>query len=119
MKTKTFRFWMLLTVILFRFSATMYAQSNVATLSELIKKGAWVVDVRTPQEFAQGHAKGSVNIPLDQLGSRLTQFKDKKNIVVVCRSGNRSAQAKSILDQSGIKNVYNAGPWTNVNQYIK
>ena len=97
----------------------LWAQSSGAGLQNMVRKGAFLVDVRTPQEFAQGHVQGSVNIPLDQVQSNLSQFKGKKNIVVFCRSGNRSTQAKFILDQNGIKNVYNGGTWTNVNQLIK
>ena len=97
----------------------LWAQSSGAGLQNMVRKGAFLVDVRTPQEFAQGHVQGSVNIPLDQVQSILSQFKGKKNIVVFCRSGNRSTQAKFILDQNGIKNVYNGGTWTNVNQLIK
>lgn len=97
----------------------LWAQSSEAGLQNMIRKGAFLVDVRTPQEFAQGHVQGSVNIPLDQVQSNLSQFKGKKNIVVFCRSGNRSTQAKRILDQNGIKNVYNGGTWMYVNQLKK
>ena len=97
----------------------LWAQSSGAGLQNMVRKGAFLVDVRTPQEFAQGHVQGSVNIPLDQVQSNLSQFKGKKNIVVFCRSGNRSTQAKRILDQNGIKNVYNGGTWMYVNQLKK
>lgn len=97
----------------------LWAQSSEAGLQNMVRKGAFLVDVRTPQEFAQGHVQGSVNIPLDQVQSNLSQFKGKKNIVVFCRSGNRSTQAKRILDQNGIKNVYNGGTWMYVNQLKK
>lgn len=97
----------------------LWAQSSEAGLQNMVRKGAFLVDVRTPQEFAQGHVQGSVNIPLDQVQSNLSQFKGKKNIVVFCRSGNRSTQAKRILDQNGIQNVYNGGTWMYVNQLKK
>ena len=57
-------------------------------------------------EFNQGHPKGSVNI-LDRLTSNLQKFKGKNNIVVFCRSGSRSGQAKSILEANGFANVVN------------
>ena len=47
------------------------------------------------------------------------KFKDKKNIIVFCRSGNRSSMAKNLLEQNGIKNVVNGGTWENVKQYAK
>jgi rhodanese-related sulfurtransferase len=70
-----------------------------------------------PSEFDGGSAKGAVNIPLDTVASQISKFKNKKNIVVFCRSGNRSGQAKSILEANGISNVTNGGTWDNVAQY--
>lgn len=87
-------------------------------LEQLIKDGAFLVDVRTPSEFAEQHAKGSVNIPLDKLAQSLGKFKDKKHIIVFCRSGMRSGQAKTILNQNGFSNVTNAGPWQNVGNIV-
>ena len=92
--------------------------SNNENLATLINDGAFLVDVRSLGEFAEGNAKGSVNIPLDQVQNQLAKFKDKENIVVFCRSGNRSSQAKSILEQNGFKNVTNGGTWQDVNAVI-
>lgn len=83
--------------------------------AELIKNGATVVDVRSRGEFAGGHAKGAVNIPLDQLNSNLRRFKSKDQVIITCcASGMRSSSAKQILKQAGFVNVHNAGPWQNV-----
>jgi len=90
-----------------------------ADLSEVITKKSFLVDVRTPGEFAEGHIKGSVNIPLDKLGSNIPKFKGKENIVVFCRSGNRSGQAKKILESYGITDVVNGGAIDDVMQYVK
>jgi phage shock protein E len=83
-------------------------------LKSLIQNGAFLVDVRTPAEFAAGSASGAVNIPLDNLLQHISQFKDKNNIIVFCRSGNRSGMAKKILENQGFKNVTNGGAWENV-----
>jgi rhodanese-related sulfurtransferase len=88
-------------------------------LKTVVEKGAFLVDVREPAEFAGGTAKGAVNIPLGSVASELTKFKGKENIVVFCRSGNRSGQAKTILEQNGFRNVINGGTWEEVNQLIK
>lgn len=80
-------------------------------LKIIIEKGAFLVDVRTPAEFKEANVPGSVNIPLDILPSQLDKFKNKENIVVFCRSGNRSGQAKTILEQNGINHVINGGTW--------
>lgn len=85
-------------------------------IKALIRDGATLVDVRTQAEYAAGHVSGSVNIPLNALPYKLNTLKNKKHIVVFCRSGNRSAQAKYILEQNGFKNVTNAGTWNKVKQ---
>ncbi len=88
-------------------------------LQSIINNGAFLADVRTPGEFAEGHVKGSVNIPLDRVAAELEKFKNKKYIIVFCRSGGRSGMAKSILEQNGFINVINGGPWDYVNQFVK
>jgi len=78
---------------------------------------ASIVDVRTPQEFAEGHYPGAVNIPLDQVPARIEEFAEmKKPIVAYCRSGNRSGQAMAILKQAGINDVINGGGLTDMLQ---
>lgn len=101
------------------FFSAIFGGTDNSMLTEAIKEGAFLVDVRSAGEFASGSVKGAVNIPLDKIGSQLPKFKGKKNIVVFCRSGNRSGQAKSILEQKGFQNVINGGTWSNVNQCIK
>ena len=97
----------------------LFGSTPKVDLTDIIKQGAFLVDVRTPGEFAGGNVKGSVNIPLDKVSSQLSKFKNKKNIIVFCQSGGRSSQAKTILEQNGIANVINGGTWNNVNQFIK
>ncbi|MDO4691742.1 MAG: rhodanese-like domain-containing protein [Porphyromonadaceae bacterium] len=82
-------------------------EAHIIDLNSALKYGAMLVDVRTPEEFAAGSVSGAVNIPLSTIGSRLEEFKGKKGILVFCRSGNRSRQAKAILDKAGIPNVIN------------
>lgn len=96
----------------------LFSNSDTTPMENIIKEGAYLVDVRTPGEFADGHVKGSVNIPLDQIKNQLSQFKGKESIVVFCRSGNRSSQAKAILEQNGFTNVTNAGTWKDVNAMV-
>ncbi len=94
------------------------ANNNNDNLATLINEGAFLVDVRTPAEFASGNVKGSINITLDQVSSNLNRFKENQNIVVFCRSGNRSGQAKSILEQNGFSNVTNGGTWQDIDALI-
>lgn len=80
--------------------------------TQLVKDGALVIDVRTSEEFNDDHVKGSKNIPLDNISTRVKELEGKK-IVLVCRSGGRASKALSILISNGIEAV-NAGAWTNV-----
>ncbi len=100
------------------FFSALFGNRDHTQLTRAIEEGAFLVDVRTPSEFASASLKGSVNIPLDSLLNQLTKFKSKKNIVVFCRSGNRSRQAKIILEQNGFTNVVDGGTLQNVNQAI-
>jgi phage shock protein E len=97
----------------------LFSSAPVVDLKSIIEEGAFLVDVRTPGEFAEGHLKGSVNIPLDKVQTQLVKFKNNKNIIVFCRSGARSGQAKNILQQNGFTNVINGGTWNNVSQFVK
>jgi len=104
---------------MFNLLKNLFGQPDEGALNAAIQEGAYLVDVRTPAEFVQGSVKGAVNIPLDQLQKKLDAFKGKKNIVVFCRSGNRSNQAKAILEQNGFTNVINGGTWQNVSALVK
>ena len=85
----------------------------------LIQQGATIVDVRTAGEFAAGHVKGSINIPVDQLAKSSTQLKNKnQDIINCCASGMRSASAKSYLKSAGYQQVYNAGSWYSLKNKI-
>ena len=70
--------------------------------------------MRTQEEVAGGTVDGSVNIPLNEVEQRLAEFDNKAQIVVFCRSGGRSGQAKSILEKHGYTNVVNGGTWEQV-----
>jgi rhodanese-related sulfurtransferase len=87
-------------------------------MKEIIEKGAFLVDVRTPEEFAEGHVNASVNIPLDQLSERLSELEGKQHIVVFCKSGMRSEMAKSFLEQAGFNAVTNGGGWLDIKALI-
>lgn len=88
-------------------------------LELLITAGAFLVDVREPSEVAGCGVENALNIPLGSVLENLKAFENKDHIVVFCRSGNRSGQAKIILEQNGFTNVTNGGTWQNVNQFTK
>jgi phage shock protein E len=67
----------------------------------LVAQGATLVDVRTPGEWASGHAEGAVLIPIDELGGRLGEIPRDHPVVVYCASGVRSARAAAMLGAAG------------------
>ena len=72
--------------------------------------GAVLLDVRTPQEYAERHIEGSINIPLQVLGASLDKLPDKNAAIFVhCLSGGRSSVALSFLQRCGYTNVTNIG----------
>ena len=62
---------------------------------------AFLLDVRTPQEFASGHIPGAVNIPVDDLRSRLGELPPDREIAAYCQVGQRGYLATRILRQKG------------------
>jgi rhodanese-related sulfurtransferase len=78
---------------------------SVATAHELYQSGAFLLDVRTVEEWDDYHIPGTTLIPLDELESRVVEVPQDQEIVVVCRSGNRSQVGRDILFQAGFNNV--------------
>jgi len=66
-----------------------------------------LIDVREPEEYAEGRIPGAVLIPLGELSKRLDEVPTDKPVVLVCRSGNRSTQALQLLQKAGFTNVHN------------
>lgn len=104
---------------MFNLFKNILGNSSDEGLKEAIEAGAFLVDVRSSGEFAGGSVKGAVNIPLERVPSEISKFKNKKSIVVFCRSGNRSSQAKSFLVQKGFTNIVDGGTWQNVRSQVE
>jgi phage shock protein E len=83
-------------------------------LPALLKEGAQIVDVRSLAEFAGGHAPGSVNIPLPDIGERARELDRNRPVIVCCASGTRSAMAAHRLRRQGFSRVLNAGSWRSL-----
>lgn len=89
-----------------------------ADFKELVKNGAQIIDVRTRGEYASGHVKGSINIPLNELASNIKKLKKDKPIITCCASGMRSSSAKATLLSLGFTEVHNGGGWMSLNGKI-
>jgi phage shock protein E len=84
---------------------------NCDKISELLKNGSLIVDVREPEEYDRGRIIGSINIPMYHIPYTLDQMRDKQ-VYVYCRSGNRSEAVKQYLLTEGI-DVHNIGGINN------
>jgi rhodanese-related sulfurtransferase len=74
-----------------------------AAAATLIKntKNLQLIDVRTPDEFAEGHLAGAKLIPVQEIEKRLSEIDKQKPVLLYCRSGHRSGNALKILDEHG------------------
>ncbi len=77
----------------------------------LLQQGALLIDVRTPEEFATGHAKDAVNIPIETL-NRNPNLIPSGNLIFYCRSGHRSGLAQKLMHDLGITTAHNLGGLT-------
>lgn len=89
-----------------------YNSIKEITNNELIKKvneGSVLLDVRTKQEFLEGHLNGAILIPYYELSRKIGNIIQNKDqsIIVYCQNGGRSKKAYEILNKLGYKNVYN------------
>lgn len=97
-------------------AASQAAQSTVPQridgqtyLAQFENTPHFLLDVRTPAEFAGGHIEGAANIAVETLQSRLSEIPRDQPVVLYCRSGNRSAQAAQILRDAGFTGIYDMG----------
>lgn len=89
----------------------LFGSKTAPDFKALLTNGAIVVDVRSPEEYKQGHIKGSLNYPLNVIQQQVLTLKKKRvPVITVCRSGARSAVGKRILAHAGIE-AYNGGAW--------
>lgn len=97
----------------------IFSQKNKSQeIKEYLEKGAVVLDVRTQEEWNEGHSEGAKHIVLNLIPTEIEQVKSwDKPVIAVCRSGGRSGQAAQFLAQNGI-DVINGGPWQNVDQHL-
>ena len=90
-------------------------QVPVSKVAELVKaeKELQFIDVRRPAEHANGHAEGTINIPLDRLSREIDMLDPERPTYVICQSGYRSSLGTSILENAGFKQIYNVAGGTS------
>ena len=91
-----------------------------AELINAIQRGSYIIDVRTPVEYKEGHIQQAVNIPLEQISSSAEKIKKiGKPVITTCQTGGRSRRAKNKLLRKGVEDVYNGGGWIHLREMIK
>ncbi len=86
-------------------TAPMGLEISVEETHDYYLSQGYILDVRQPEEYESGHIPGSTLIPLGELPDRLDELQGDEPIVVVCRSGNRSATGRDILRDAGFNDV--------------
>jgi phage shock protein E len=89
-------------------SSSDYGNVDVGEARDLISEKADLVilDVRTVAEFDSGHLEGAINIPVEVLSGRLSELNPNDELLVYCRTGNRSTTAVEILEENGYDRIY-------------
>jgi len=105
-----FSFAMVFTVACYS-ATTETGDSITPEVLSAIEHEALIVDVRTPEEFANGHYPGAINIPHETILDVLNQLgvTADTSVILYCRSGNRSGQAEQVLQEKGFTEARNAG----------
>lgn len=78
------------------------ATITVQQANEQFANGAYLLDVREPSEWDVAHVEGAVLIPLGELSTRISEIPTDKDVLIICRSGNRSGQARDLLRAAGL-----------------
>lgn len=95
----------------------IFGKSNI-DFADLFERGAVIIDVRSVQEFKAGHGQKAINIPLQEINSRIEEVRAYgKPVIACCRSGNRSGSAANTLKSAGIE-AYNGGSWQHVDREL-
>lgn len=82
---------------------------DVEELARRHAAGGYVLDVRQPEEYEEAHVPGAVLVPLDQLGTRIGEIPQDRELHVICKTGGRSAAAVDALRRAGYSAVNVAG----------
>lgn len=95
-------------------------QISPASAKAYLAGGALVIDVRSPGEFASGHLRNAINIPLPEIETAVPRrVKDKSKVLLLhCQSGMRSGVASKKLKRLGYANTYNLGSYSRATQLV-
>ena len=86
-------------------ATSLPSEISVTEAAQKRDQGAFILDVREPSEWTAFHIPGATLIPLGELPKRLNEIPKDRQVVVVCRTGHRSATGRDILKNAGLTNV--------------
>ncbi|ENM5813057.1 rhodanese-like domain-containing protein [Vibrio mimicus] len=101
------------------FSTGVVASERAEIAWQMVNDGALLIDVRTAEEYAQGHLDDALNWPLSEVETAFQSVEKDSPIVVYCRSGNRSGIAQKYLVEQGYTQVHNGGGYEEMRQAAK
>ncbi|MBM4765182.1 rhodanese-like domain-containing protein [Bacillus sp. B15-48] len=108
MKVKKILLALVILVVLTACNIEGYENISITEAKQLIDDSeVTILDVRTPEEYNEGHIPNATLLPLQELEGRLNELNKEETFLIVCRSGNRSTQASKMLTEHGFANVYN------------
>ncbi|WP_125715273.1 FAD-dependent oxidoreductase [Companilactobacillus kedongensis] len=95
-----------------------YKQVSMTCVRKLVEDGAFIIDAREPDEYAQGHIKGALNIPLSQFRDRLEEIPKNQPVYIHCLTSQRSYNMVRALNNLGYTNIYNiVGSFSGISEY--
>ena len=103
---------------------TMIKKTLLAALFAVPALSAWaetyLIDVRSPAEYAEAHADGAINIPVEDVAAKISEVTADKDadIYVYCRSGRRAGVAQETLSGLGYKKITNLGTLANAQAFV-
>ena len=108
---KEFLFFLLM--ILVQVAYGQVKNKSIIEFKEVASEGFVLIDVRTPEEYAQGFIGGAINMDMknESFVSNIQQIDKNKKVYLYCKAGGRSAKASKVLDSLGYKNIINLEGW--------
>ncbi len=104
---------------MFKTLRQLFGISQAIDYARLVREGAIVLDVRTPEEFNKAHIAGAVNIPIEKLNKNMHRLSKAIPIIACCNDGSKSWYAKNLLDANGYRKVYDAGNWRKLERGLR
>lgn len=88
-------------------------------IKNALRRGAVIIDLRSPREFDEGRIPDSINIPIDRIAINLSRIKAMNAPIILCGYAEAISRAKQQLQQHGVAEIYSGGSWTSVLKVVR